>query len=80
MGIFCYSEEVPQLKEAAMLFPIGDKNDLTTQAKRLFAALREADTYPHLTALYAHLPPLEGLGLALYNRCIRAAAHTVKKL
>jgi hypothetical protein len=27
--------------------------------------------------LYAHLPPMEGLGLALYNRAIRAAAHTI---
>jgi hypothetical protein len=26
------------------------------------------------------LPPMDGIGLALYNRMIRAAAHTIKKV
>jgi hypothetical protein len=30
--------------------------------------------------MYAHLPPRDGLGLALYNRMIRAAAHTIQKI
>ena len=30
--------------------------------------------------LYAHLPSQDGIGLALYNRLIRAAAHTIKKV
>ena len=30
--------------------------------------------------IYGHLPPKDGIGLALYNRMIRAAAHTIKKL
>ena len=30
--------------------------------------------------IYAHLPPKSGLGLALYNRMIRAAAHTILHL
>ena len=80
VGILCYDEELSQLPQGATLFPIGKRNDLETQARRLFAALREADMQEGLTQLYAHLPPLQGLGLALYNRCIRAAAHTVKKL
>ncbi|MBE6629235.1 MAG: threonylcarbamoyl-AMP synthase [Ruminococcaceae bacterium] len=80
VGILCYDEELPLLSGKATLFPIGKKEDLPTQARRLFAALREADTHPALTKLYAHLPPPNGLGLALYNRCIRAAAHTVKKI
>ncbi|MBQ8214012.1 MAG: translation factor SUA5, partial [Clostridia bacterium] len=50
-----------------------------SQAKRLFSALREAD-HTDAEIIYAHLPPLDGLGLALYNRMIRAAAHTVKKI
>ena len=51
----------------------------SAQAHRLFAALREADT-TDAEIIYAHLPPQEGLGLALYNRLIRAAAHTVKEV
>ena len=80
VGILCYDEEIALMPASATLFPVGAKEDLTTQAHRLFAVLREADTNPDITALFAHLPPKNGLGLALYNRLIRAAAHTVKKV
>jgi len=80
VGLLCYDEEMPLLQNGATLLPVGGKNDLEAQARKLFATLREADNHPHITALYAHLPPREGLGLALYNRCIRAAAHTIKKV
>ena len=76
--ILCYNEEAPLLS-GAKLIPVGDKDDLATQGKRLFKALREADTLGG-DVIYAHLPPCDGLGLALYNRMIRAAAHTVKKV
>ena len=74
----CYDEECEALS-GKVLFPIGKKDDLGTQARRLFAALREADG-TDAEIIYAHLPPQEGLGLALYNRLIRAAAHTVKEV
>ncbi len=80
VGILCYEEEIPALQGDCTLFSIGARSNLQAQAKRLFAALREADAHPQLQRLYAHLPPRTGLGLALYNRCIRAAAHTVKKI
>jgi L-threonylcarbamoyladenylate synthase len=80
VGILCYDEEIALLSGKATLFPIGAREDLSAQAKRLFAALRAADACPQLQKLYAHLPPKTGMGLALYNRCIRAAAHTVKKI
>ena len=80
VGILCYDEEIPLLQGKATLFPVGRADDLVTQAKRLFSALREADALPALKRLYAHLPPREGLGLALYNRCIRAAAHTIRRI
>lgn len=80
VGILCYNEELPLLSGNATLFPVGAREDLAEQAKRLFAVLREADEHPEIETIYAHLPPKDGLGLALYNRCIRAAAHTVKKV
>ncbi len=80
VGILCYDEEIALLPAGTPLFPVGAKDDLETQAHRLFAVLREADEHPDIKALYAHLPPQSGLGLALYNRLIRAAAHTVKKV
>ncbi len=77
-AILCFDEERAQLADR-LLFPVGARNDLATQAKRLFSALREAD-HTDADIIYAHLPPMEGLGLALYNRMIRAAAHTVQKI
>ena len=77
-AILCYDEECEALA-GGILFPVGKKDDLTKQAHRLFAALREADG-TDAEIIYAHLPPQDGLGLALYNRLIRAAAHTVKEV
>jgi hypothetical protein len=80
VGILCYDEEISLLSGKATLLPVGAETDLVAQAKHLFAALRQADGQAGIQTLYAHLPPLEGIGLALYNRCIRAAAHTIKKV
>ena len=76
--VLCYDEETLALSGGALI-PVGARDDLATQAKRLFAALREADA-TDAEIIYAHLPPMQGLGLALYNRMIRAAAHTVLKI
>ena len=77
-AVLCYDEELPYLQDR-YLFPIGERADLATQAHLLFSALRCADR-TDAEIIYAHLPPMEGLGLALYNRMIRAAAHTVKHI
>ena len=76
--VLCYDEEIAPLS-GGTLIPIGARDDLAAQARRLFAALREADA-TNAEIIYAHLPPMQGLGLALYNRMIRAAAHTVLKI
>ncbi len=77
-AILCYEEERIHLKDRNLIC-VGKKNDLEAQAKRLFHALRQADG-TDAEIIYAHLPPMEGIGLALYNRMIRAAAHTVLQL
>lgn len=77
-AVLCYDEELSYL-DSSLSISIGARDDLGAQAKRLFSALREADKLGAHT-IYAHLPNLDGLGLALYNRMIRAAAHTIKKI
>ncbi len=77
-AILCFDEEM-ELLAPRNLFPVGARADLSAQAHRLFHAFRDAD-HAGATVIYAHLPPMEGLGLALYNRMIRAAAHTVRKI
>lgn len=73
--ILCYEEETEYLRNERLI-SIGSRDDLEEQAHRLFAALRLADQLDG-EVIYAHLPPKDGMGLALYNRLIRAAAHTI---
>ena len=77
-AILCYDEEVPFLKNERLL-PVGKRADVAAHAKTLFAKLREADG-TGAEIIYAHLPDKSGLGLALYNRMIRAAAHTIERV
>ena len=76
--ILCYSEEMEFLRNERLI-DVGARDDLAAQAHTLFAALRQADTLD-ADVIYAHLPPKDGMGLALYNRLIRAAAHTVRSV
>ncbi len=79
-AILCYDEEEDTLKDKnSFLIPIGMGDDLASHARKLFTALRDADKLG-CDVIYAHLPPKTGIGLALYNRMIRAAAHTILKV
>lgn len=77
-AVLCYSEEVLLLGGENMI-DIGKADDIETQARKLFTALRDADKLG-VDVIYAHLPTKDGIGLALYNRMIRAAAHTIRKV
>lgn len=77
-AIICYDEEISSLDEE-LLLPIGARNDIKSHGKNLFSRLRQCDRLSP-QVIYAHLPDKSGLGLALYNRMIRAAAHTVLKI
>lgn len=74
-AIMCYDEEKPLLENKNLL-PVGNKNDIKKQTKKLFNLLREADKLG-VNTVYAHLPSDEGESLAIYNRMIRACAHRV---
>ncbi len=80
IAYLCYEEEQDALSEFPLaLYCIGSIHDAKTQANRLFSLLREADK-ESFDAIYAPLPPLDGMGMALYNRMIRAAAHQIIRL
>ena len=74
-AVLCYSEEVSELQNEKII-DIGKSDHLEVQAQRLFSALRDADKLD-VDIIYGHLPTKDGIGLALYNRMLRAAAHTV---
>lgn len=57
----------------------GSKFDEATQAKNIFGILRQLNNEKGKTA-YVHAPSKTGIGLAVYNRLIRAAAFKVINL
>ena len=57
----------------------GKSNDDNMQAKRVFSALRELDEVG-AQQVYARCPSKHGVGLAVYNRLLRAADFEVIKL
>lgn len=78
-GVFalCFSEDAPKLSVPTVCYGSGE--DDASQAAGLFNALRELDEKGAKTA-YAHCPDIKGVGLAVYNRLIRAAAFKVEKI
>ena len=76
-AVMCYDEEI-ELLENKNLLPVGSKNDIKNQTKKLFILLRKADKLC-VDTVYAHLPSDEGESLAIYNRMIRACAHRIVK-
>ena len=81
-AIIAYEDEVEIISRAlgnSDCYAFGKRNDEIAQARILFALLRKIDK-KNYDIIYAPLPSLRGVGLALYNRMIRAAAHNVVKL
>lgn len=82
IAVLCYEEELPLFREqlpGCDLYSIGAAADTGMQAHRLFSLLREADKVGY-DRIFAPLPSPHGMGMALYNRMIRAAAHTIINL
>lgn len=78
-GVFalCFEEEAQSMPVPHLGY--GSRDDSATQAKLLFAALRELDERGAQT-VYAHAPDREGIGLAIYNRLLRAAGFREVRL
>ena len=82
IAILCYTDDrdgVMGMLPDADVFTLGARDNIDEQAHHLFSILRDADKQDY-DVIYAPLPSMDGVGLALYNRMIRAAAHTVIKL
>ncbi len=77
VAYLAYTEELSSLASAELkLYDLGREGDEATQACRLFRILREADK-EDFDCIYAPTPCPKGVGMALYNRMIRAAAHHI---
>ncbi|MDL2232780.1 threonylcarbamoyl-AMP synthase [Ruminococcaceae bacterium OttesenSCG-928-L11] len=68
-----FEEDLNAMKAmGANALAYGEEHSHSSQAKRLFSALRELDTAGAQT-VYARAPSASGVGLAIYNRMLRAA-------
>ena len=82
VAVIAYSEEIEFFATEipyASVYEFGRRDDEELQAHMLFSLLREIDKEGY-EKIYAPLPKKNGVGLALYNRMIRAAAHKIVKL
>lgn len=70
----CFDEDLPSLTIPAL--SLGPKADYAKQAERLFARLRELDDRG-VERVVVHAPDKKGVGLAVYNRLVRAAGFQV---
>lgn len=73
----CFSEEAEHINKITVVY--GQMSNDMSQARELFDALRVVDTLD-VEVVYAHSPKKSGVGLAVYNRLLRAAAFEVIKL
>ena len=73
----CFLEESEEIKIPKLIY--GTKENPESFANKLFATLRDVDS-TGVKAVYIHAPEKQGVGLAVYNRLIRAAAFKVIKL
>ncbi len=73
----CFVEETTEIKAKKIVY--GEKNNPDTLARNLFSALRQVDTLG-VDTVYVHAPDKAGMGLAVYNRLIRAAGFKVIEL
>lgn len=71
----CFDEDTEYIKGKSISY--GRENDLESQARKLFESLRLIDKMKSINLVYARCPDVNGVGLAVYNRLIRAAGFEV---
>lgn len=77
-AVILYNEELDHAGKNTVY--IGSKDDEKTQAKLLFSLLRSFDANKDIKTVYARVPSTKKLGLAIYNRLVKAAGYTVIEL
>ncbi len=70
----CFAEEASDIKIPKLIY--GSQDDKLSLAHSIFAVLREVDKFG-AENVFIHAPEKNGVGLAVYNRLIRAAAFKV---
>jgi len=77
-GILCFESDA-ELLAYPHSHAFGSKDSPETQAHELFACLRLFDN-EDVSEIYARMPSTKGIGLAVFNRLIKAAGYEIIKL
>ena len=75
-GILCFDSDT-ELLARPNAYSLGGRHDSLTNAHRLFSCLR---SFEGVDIIYARMPDREGVGLAVFNRLIKASGFTVLDL
>ena len=78
-GVICFDEDLPHI-EGNYVFSLGPNNDSLKQAQNLFSCLRQFEGNDNINIIYARMPSKEGIGLAVFNRIIKASGFQIMKL
>ncbi len=81
-AVIAYTEDIEFLSSKLKnvdFYDFGSVFCEEEQAHLLFKILRDTDHFEY-SVIYAPIPKEKGIGLALYNRMIRAAAHKIIRL
>lgn len=77
--VICFDED-EKIMNTSKFISIGAKNDYKNQAHRLFDVLRKTDEIKGIDTIYARMPQKDGMGLAVLNRLLKAAAFETVEL
>ena len=77
-GILCFEEYIPELA-GKYTVSLGEKSDESEHARRLFAALRHFDDLG-ADRIYATDSSTGDVGLAFYNRMLKASGYNIEKV
>ncbi|MCM1544331.1 MAG: L-threonylcarbamoyladenylate synthase [Ruminococcus sp.] len=78
IAALCFDEDAEKLAGIKTL-TYGKQADSLSQANRIFDALREVDEL-NVKTVFARYPETQGVGLAVFNRLVRAAAFNIIEL
>ena len=74
-AVLCFDGEESSF-DGMTVFSFGAQDDPSEQARKLFSILRHADEMK-VKRLFVRAPEPDGVGMAVYNRLLRAAAFNV---
>jgi len=76
VGMLLFEDEIPFFEGIDMTAVSLGAHTPEAEAHSLFSKLREVDNYER-DVFYVKVPDRSGIGLAIYNRMLKAAGHTV---